>query len=163
MTPTTPDLCDAFEGHVQVLEPRFRPFGGRAAFAGRVTTVRCFEDNSKVRDVVATPGKGRVLVVDGAGSLRRALLGDLLAQKAVDNGWEGVLVHGCVRDVEVLAMLDLGVFALAAHPLKTDKRGLGEIDVDVAFAGVAFTPGAWLYADANGVIVAADELVLPAA
>lgn len=154
---TTPDLCDAHP-EVQVVEPRFRGFGGRVAFHGAIATVRCHEDNSRVRELAGTPGQGRVMVVDGGGSLRRALLGDQIAANAARNGWAGFLIHGAVRDVEVLAQLDLGVQALAAHPMKTEKRGLGEMDVPVGFAGVDFHPGHWLYADANGVIVSMRPL-----
>ena len=154
---TTPDLCDAHPD-VQVVEPLFRGFGGRVAFHGPIATVCCHEDNSRVRELAGTPGLGRVMVVDGGGSRRRALLGDQIAANAARNGWAGFLIHGAVRDVEVLAQLDLGVQALAAHPMKTEKRGLGEADVPVAFAGVDFRPGHWLYADANGVIVSASPL-----
>jgi regulator of ribonuclease activity A len=155
---TTPDLCDTHP-EVQVAEPLFRGYGGRVAFHGAIATVRCHEDNSRVRELAGTPGQGRVMVVDGGGSLRRALLGDQIAATAARNGWAGFLIHGAVRDVEVLAQLDLGVQALAAHPMKTEKRGLGEVDVPVRFAGVDFHPGHWLYADANGVIVSARKLV----
>ena len=158
-TLTTPDLCDTHEGEVRVAEPVFRAYGGRDFFGGRIVTVRCLDDNSKVREQVSRAGNGQVLVVDGGGSLRRALLGDQLAELAVANGWQGVLVNGCVRDVRALATLDLGVQALASHPCKTEKRGIGEVDVVVEFAGVVFTPGAWLYADANGVIVSAHGLI----
>lgn len=155
---TTPDLCDTHP-EVQVAEPLFRGYGGRVAFHGAIATVRCHEDNSRVRELAGTPGQGRVMVVDGGGSLRRALLGDQIAATAARNGWAGFLIHGAVRDVEVLAQLDLGVQALAAHPMKTEKRGLGEVDVPVRFAGVDFHPGHWLYADGNGVIVSARKLV----
>ncbi|MGN7833304.1 ribonuclease E activity regulator RraA [Pseudoxanthomonas sp. 22568] len=155
---TTPDLCDTHPD-VQVAEPLFRGYGGRVAFHGAIATMRCHEDNSRVRELAGTPGQGRVMVVDGGGSLRRALLGDQIAATAARNGWAGFLIHGAVRDVEVLAQLDLGVQALAAHPMKTEKRGLGEVDVPVRFAGVDFHPGHWLYADANGVIVSARKLV----
>lgn len=157
----TPDLCDAFP-EVQVAEPLFRDFGGRLTFCGQIVTVRCLEDNSRVSEQVHGQGAGRVLVVDGGGSLRHALLGDMLAEKALANGWAGVLINGGVRDVDVLASLPLGVKALAPCPRKTDKRGLGEVDMAVRFAGVSFVPGHWLYADANGVIVAETELILPA-
>ena len=158
MTWTTPDLCDAHPD-VAVAEPIFRDYGGRHAFCGRIVTIDCFEDNSRVREQVGSDGRGKVLVVQGGGSLRRSLLGDLLAELAVQHGWSGLLIHGGVRDVEALARLPLGVKALAATPMKTEKRGLGEVDVPVAFAGVTFAPGHWLYADANGVIVAERELV----
>lgn len=158
MTWTTPDLCDQFPD-VQVAEPVFRGFGGQARFCGPAVTVKCLNDNSRVRELAATPGEGRVIVVDGGGSLRRALLGDMIAANAVKHGWAGFLIFGCVRDVEILATLPLGVLALAAHPMKTDRRDLGEVDVPVAFAGVSVTPGDWIYADANGVIVARTRLL----
>ncbi|TAA43878.1 putative 4-hydroxy-4-methyl-2-oxoglutarate aldolase [Pseudoxanthomonas winnipegensis] len=154
---STPDLCDAHP-EVQVAEPLFRDFGGAQAFSGTIVTLRCPEDNSRVREQVEQAGTGKVLVIEAGGSLRHAMLGDMLAEKAVANGWSGVLVHGCVRDVEVLANLPLGIKALAAVPMKTEKRGLGEVDVPVRFAGVSFVPGHWLYADANGVIVAEQAL-----
>ncbi|MCR6628403.1 MAG: ribonuclease E activity regulator RraA [Pseudoxanthomonas sp.] len=158
MTWTTPDLCDQFPD-VQVAEPVFRSFGGQARFAGPAVTVHCLNDNSRVRELAATPGEGRVIVVDGGGSLRRALLGDMIAANAVKHGWAGFLIFGCVRDVEILSTLPLCVLALAAHPMKTDRRDLGEVDVPVAFAGVSVTPGDWIYADANGVIVARTRLL----
>lgn len=156
---TTPDLCDAHP-HVRVAAPVFRDFGGRRAFCGQIVTIRCFEDNSRVREQVAEAGIARVLVIDGGGSLARSLLGDQLAALAVRNGWEGVLVHGGVRDVDALAQLPLGIKALAATPMKTEKRGLGEVGVTVSFAGIDFTPGQWLYADVNGVIVSPHALAL---
>lgn len=157
MSWTTPDLCDQHP-EVQVAEPVLRSYGGRIAFAGPAATVKCHEDNSRVRELAATPGEGRVMVVDGGGSLRRALLGDQIAANAVRNGWSGFLVFGCVRDVEALAALPLGVQALASHPMKTEKRGLGEVDVPVAFAGLSIARGDWVYADANGVLVAGARL-----
>lgn len=155
---TTPDLCDAHADRVRVAAPVFRAYGGRDFFGGRIATVRCFEDNSKVRAVLATAGEGRVLVVDGGGSLRCALLGDQLAALAVGNGWSGLVINGCVRDVQALATMDLGVQALGAHPRKTEKRELGDVDVVVEFAGLEFRPGDWLCADANGVIVSGHSL-----
>lgn len=157
MSWTTPDLCDNHP-EVAVADPVFRDYGGNPAFCGRIVTIDCFEDNSRVRDLVATDGRGKVLVVQGGGSLRRSLLGDMLAERAVANGWSGLLINGCVRDVEALAKLPLGVKALAAFPVKTEKRGAGEVDVAVTFAGVTFLPGQWLYADGNGVIVANEAL-----
>ena len=158
MSWTTPDLCDRFPD-VQVAEPVFRGYGRNIAFAGQAVTVKCFEDNSRVRELAATPGEGRVLVVDGGGSLRRALLGDQIAANAVKHGWSGFLIFGCVRDVDALAALPLGVRALASHPMKTEKRGLGEVNVPVVFAGLSITPGDWIYADANGVIAANTRLL----
>lgn len=157
----TPDLCDAYPEHVQVLEPMFSNFGGRDSFGGEIVTVKCHEDNSLVRAQVDIDGKGKVLVVDGGGSLRCALLGDMLAQKAVHNGWEGILIYGCIRDVDVIAQLDIGVQALATHPMKTDKRGVGDHNIPVTFAGVTLRPGSYLYADNNGVIISPVPLSMP--
>ncbi|WP_407316177.1 ribonuclease E activity regulator RraA [Pseudomonas sp. nanlin1] len=157
----TPDLCDAYPELIHVLEPMFSNFGGRDSFGGQIVTIKCFEDNSKVREQVALDGHGKVLVVDGGGSLRCALLGDMLAEKAAHNGWEGIVIYGCIRDVDVIAQTDIGVQALASHPLKTDKRGIGDVDVVVNFAGVTFRPGEYLYADNNGVIVSPSPLQMP--
>ena len=147
----TCDLCDRFEGRVRVLELPLRDYGGRTAFAGLVSTVKALEDNSLVRQAVAEPGDGRVLVIDGGGSLRRAMLGDMLAEQAVANGWSGVLVHGAIRDSVAMGALDLGVKALATCPRKTDKLGQGLRDVPVAFGGLVIAPGQWLAADEDGV------------
>lgn len=154
----TPDLCDAYPDLVQVLEPMFSNFGGRDSFGGQIVTIKCFEDNSLVREQVELDGRGKVLVVDGGGSLRRALLGDMLAEKAAKNGWEGLVIYGCVRDVDVLAQTNLGVQALGSHPMKTEKRGLGDLNVVVNFGGVTFRPGEYLYADNNGIIVSPQAL-----
>lgn len=159
MTFRTADLCDQFSDELDVCDPLFRDYGGRRAFAGPIATIKCFEDNSRVRDLVAEAGAGRVLVLDAGGSLRRAVLGDLLAQKAVDNGWSGVLVYGCIRDSVAIGAMPLGVKALATHPLKTDKRNEGQRDLPVRFAGVTFRSGDWLYADEDGVIVARRPLL----
>jgi regulator of ribonuclease activity A len=158
MPRSTCDICDDFPEDVNVLDPLFRDFGARAAFAGRIVTIKCHEDNSRVRDLVAEDGRGAVLVVDGGGSMRRALLGDQLAAKAVANGWEGIVIFGAVRDVEALREMDIGVKALGAIPIKTDKKGLGERDVALRFAGVDILPGHFLYADGNGIVVSAREL-----
>lgn len=155
---TTPDLCDA-HADVTVADPVFRDYGGRASFCGSIVTLSCFEDNSRVRELVASEGLGRVIVVQGGGSLRRSLLGDMLAEQAVGNGWSGLVINGCVRDVDALAALPLGVKALAACPLKTWKRGLGDVGGAVEFAGVRFAPGHWLYADRNGIVVACRDLL----
>ena len=159
MSWTTPDLCDKHP-EVAVADSVFRDYGGNLAFCGCIVTIDCFEDNSRVRDLVATDGRGKVLVVQGGGSLRRSLLGDMLAERAVANGWSGLLINGCVRDVEALAKLPLGIKALAACPVKTEKLGRGEVDVAVSFAGLSFQPGQWLYTDGNGVIVADRNLLL---
>ncbi|MFG0671134.1 ribonuclease E activity regulator RraA [Pseudomonas sp. xss_1] len=157
----TPDLCDAYPDLVQVLEPMFSNFGGRDSFGGQIVTIKCFEDNSLVREQVELDGRGKVLVVDGGGSLRRALLGDMLAEKAAKNGWEGLVIYGCVRDVDALIQTNVGVQALASHPLKTDKRGIGDLNVVVSFAGVTFRPGEYVYADNNGVLVSPSLLQMP--
>lgn len=154
----TPDLCDAYPQWVRVVDPLFNNYGGKRSFGGEIVTIKCFEDNSLVREQVAQPGEGKVLVVDGGGSLRRACLGDMLAEKAVANGWEGILVYGCIRDVDAIGALPLGVQALNTHPMKTDKKGIGELNVAVTFGGVTFVPGEYLYADNNGVIVSARRL-----
>jgi regulator of ribonuclease activity A len=147
------DLSDENEGQAQILRLQMRDLGGRRAFSGPIRTVACHEDNSKVKAILATPGNGAVLVVDGGGSLNCALVGDMIAQSAVDHGWAGVVVHGAVRDASVLATLDLGVKALGTMPLRSVRRDQGETDVVVAFGGVIFTPGDQLFADEDGVIV----------
>ncbi|MGY0219290.1 ribonuclease E activity regulator RraA [Endozoicomonadaceae bacterium StTr2] len=154
----TPDLCDAYPELIQVVDPLFRNYGGRSSFGGQIVTVKCFEDNSKVKELVDTDGSGKVMVVDAGGSMRRACLGDMLAEKAVNNGWHGIIMYGCIRDVDVIAELDLGVQALGTHPMKTDKRGIGDVDVVVTFGGVTFKPGDYIYADNNGIIVSPQPL-----
>ena len=159
MYPVT-DLCDEFADDLQILEPMFTDFGGRLAFGGPISTVKCFEDNSLVRLALEEPGAGRVLVVDGGGSDRCALLGDNLAQLAIDNEWAGVIVYGCIRDAEAISQMDVAVKALNTHPLKSSKKNVGERDVPVRFAGVSFMPDDWLYADLDGIVVSGSELAL---
>jgi regulator of ribonuclease activity A len=154
----TADLCDTHEQDLHVLEPLFRSFGRLASFDGPIATVKCHEDNSKVREALSEPGDGRILVVDGGGSMRRALLGDMLGELAVKNGWRGVVLNGCIRDSEAIDALEIGVRALGTIPLKTHKRGDGQRDVSVSFAGVTFRPGEHLYADADGIVVAQRPL-----
>ena len=156
----TPDLCDAYPD-VDVVEPMFTNFGGHDAFGGEIVTVKCFEDNSLVKDLVAQDGTGKVMVVDGGGSLRRAMLGDMLAEQAAQNGWQGIIIYGCVRDVDVLIQTALGIQALASHPMKTEKRGIGEQNIPVTFVGVTFLPGEYVYADTNGIIVSPVALQMP--
>jgi regulator of ribonuclease activity A len=155
-----PELCDQFPDLVQVVEPMFGNFGGRETFGGQIVTIKAFEDNSLVREQVALPGKGKVLVIDGGASMRRAMLGDMLAEKAEKNEWEGIIINGCLRDVNAIGQLDVGVQALGTHPMKTDKRGLGDLNVPVTFGGVTFVPGQYVYADNNGVLVSAQQLTL---
>lgn len=154
----TADLCDRHEDKLRVVEPMFASYGGKPAFHGPIATLKLFEDNSLVRKAVESPGEGRVLVIDGGGSLRRALVGDQLAALATRNGWAGLVVYGCIRDSRAIGAMDLGVLALDTHPMKTVKRNIGETDVTVTFGGVDFVPGHWLYADEDGVVVSATAL-----
>ncbi len=154
----TTNLCDAHEAAVQVLTLPWLDLGGRKTFHGQISTIKAYEDNSRVREAVAEPGKGRVLLVDGGGSMARAMLGDLLAAKAVENGWEGIVIVGAIRDSAVIATLDIGVKALGRCPRKTEKLGDGHRDVPLEIAGIAVRPGQWLYADADGIIVSKNRL-----
>lgn len=156
----TADLCDKYSDSIAIAEPLLSDFGGKDIFGGPIETIKTFEDNTLVRATLETPGEGRVLVVDGGGSMRCALLGDNLAKLAIDNGWEGVIVNGCIRDSADIAMMPVGVKALATHPLKSLKNNYGKRGVPVQFAGCTFTPGHYLYADDDGVIVSAEELSL---
>ena len=158
MTYLTTDLCDDHEDTVRVVEPMFSSFGGRDSFHGKIATLKLFEDNTLVRKTLDSPGDGRVLVIDGGGSLRRALVGDQLAALAVINGWAGIVVYGCIRDSRAISEMDIGMFALDTHPMKTRKLNTGETELPVTVGGVTFTPGEWLYADEDGVIVSAIAL-----
>ncbi|MCB1929905.1 MAG: ribonuclease E activity regulator RraA, partial [Rhodocyclaceae bacterium] len=154
MTFQTADLCDEYDERVRVVAPMgFRSFGGRPAFGGPITTIKAFEDNSLVRTALEGGGEGRVLVVDGGGSMRCAMVGDQLALLGVTNGWSGILVYGCIRDSAAIGEMDIGVMALATHPRKSVKKGIGERDITVNFGGIAFVPGQHLYADADGILV----------
>ncbi|OOG53020.1 ribonuclease E activity regulator RraA [Polaromonas sp. C04] len=161
-SPATCDLCDAHKGdasgNFRVLPPVFRDFGAVRRFSGPAITIKCFEDNSLVKAAVDSAGDGRVLVVDGGGSLRRALLGGNLGAAAAKNGWAGVVIDGCVRDVMELAAHQIGIRALAAIPLPTEKRNEGQRDVVVQLQGVWVRPGDWLYADEDGIVVSATAL-----
>ena len=155
----TADLCDAHEDKLAVVAPMFASYGGRPSFGGPIATLKIFEDNSFVRKALEGPGNGRVLVIDGGASMRCALVGDQLAELAVKNGWAGILVYGCIRDSKAIGEMDLGVFALGTHPMKSIKKGAGDRDIPVTFGGVTFTPGHWLYADEDGVIVSESALL----
>jgi regulator of ribonuclease activity A len=159
MTWTTADLCDAFDAELQVAPAVFQAFGGVTAFCGQIATVKVFEDNVLVRAALSEPGAGKVLVVDGGGSLNRALIGDQIAALAVQNGWAGVILWGCIRDSAAVAPLPLGVRALGTNPRKPLKQGSGYRDIALQFADVRWVPGAWVYADADGVVVAGRSLV----
>src|SRR5690606_26772982 len=153
-TISTCDLCDVHKGDdsgaFRVLAPVFQNFGGKEAFSGPVATVKCFEDNSAVKAATESPGNGRVLVVDGGGSVRRALVGGNVAATAAKNGWAGIVVYGAVRDIAELRETPIGIRALALIPLPTEKRGEGQSDVAVLISGAWVRPGEWLYADADG-------------
>lgn len=155
----TADLCDAHPETVRVAQPIFCSYGGVRVFFGAIETVKTVDDNSLVRTALEEPGDGKVLVVDGGGSLNCALLGDRLAALAVKNGWRGAIVNGCIRDARVMGQTELGVLARNTHPKKSEKRGLGERNVPVQFAGVEFVPGEYVYADEDGLIVSASNLI----
>jgi regulator of ribonuclease activity A len=153
MTTATADLYDERGDQLDSLSLQLHDFGGRVAFDGPVRTVRCHRDNALVKDLLATPGDGAVLVVDGGGSLESALVGDLIAASAVENGWAGLIVFGAIRDRVAIGELPIGVKALGSNPRKSVKAGIGEVDVPVTVAGVAFVPGRHVWADADGVLV----------
>lgn len=162
--PPTCDLCDAHEDHLangslQVLPPVFRQFGGQSRFAGPARTLKVFEDNVRVRAALETPGEGSVLVVDGGGSLRCALVGGNLGQLAEKHGWAGIIINGCVRDTAELAACAIGIRALATLPRRSFRKGVGEPDIPVDIAGVRIRPGDWLYADEDGILVSRHPLV----
>lgn len=159
--------CDLLDDHpekeIQVVTPSmdgkfFKSYGARKSFGGQVVTVKCFEDNSRVKELLATEGAGKVLVVDGGASMRCALMGDLIAESAVKNHWNGVVIYGCVRDVDAIAALNLGVHALACIPQKSNRKGAGETDIQLNFGGVSIQTGDYIYADNNGIIVSKDAL-----
>jgi regulator of ribonuclease activity A len=153
MTPSTADVLDARPADARVCDLALRQFGGVASFAGDVSTIRCFEDNVVVKRHLGESGHGRVLVVDGGGSLRVALIGDMVAGLAAANGWAGIVLNGCVRDATALRRLDVGIKALGTNPRPSGKAGAGEVDVAVEFGGIVFRPGAMLYSDDDGVVV----------
>lgn len=159
----TSDLLDVNEalinqGKLRIVAPIFRDYGGKSNYSGLISTLKIFEDNTLVREMLNEPGEGRVLVIDGGGSLRCALLGDQLGALAVKNGWSGLVVYGAIRDAREIAKLPLGVKALNTYPLKSLKRGLGDKNISVRFAEVTFNPGEWLYADLDGIIVSSVPL-----
>lgn len=155
----TADLCDQYPDKLQIAEPIFSSFGGRTVFSGPIVTLKVFEDNSLVSAALARPGHGRVLVVDGGGSLHCALLDAGPVERACNNGWVGVVINGCIRHSAMLAHMDIGIKALAIHPLKSTKRGVGEQDTPVRFAGIYFASGEYLYADEDGLVVAPQSIL----
>ncbi len=156
----TSELCDLFADSVDVVDPIFASFGGRYSFGGEITTVKCFEDRGLIDRVLAQPGAGKVLLIDGGGSSRRALFDASSTQVAIDNDWEGVVIYGSVREVDSLAELDIGVLAVAAIPVNAECESVGEVDLPVNFGGVTFLPEDHLYADSTGIILSPEPLDL---
>jgi regulator of ribonuclease activity A len=158
-TVKTADLCDQFAAHIQVVVPIFRDYGSVPSFSGQIVTVKVHEDNALVRKILQENGDGKVLVIDGGGSLRCGLVGDQLAAMARDHSWSGIVVYGCIRDAREMAEIGLGVKALNTNPFRSAKWGAGERNITVNFAGVHFTPGYYLYADQDGILVADKPLI----
>ena len=156
----TSELCDIYAEQVDVVEPIFSSFGGVSNFYGKVTTVKCFESNGLIAEVLEENGEGRVLVIDGGGAVRRGLIDAELAQLAVDNGWEGIIVYGAVRQIQQLENLDIGIHALAPIPVSADESSAGESDIPVNFGGVTFFPEDYIYADLTGIILSQEPLDL---
>ncbi|QIW15090.1 ribonuclease E activity regulator RraA [Pasteurellaceae bacterium RH1A] len=156
----TSELCDVYSDQVDVVEPILSSFGGVPAFFGKITTVKCFESNGLIEEVLEENGEGRVLLIDGGGSVRRALINGELAQLAVDNGWEGIIVYGAVRQLDILETLDIGIQAIAPIPVGADEQTIGEVDTPVNFGGVTFFPEDYVYADLTGVILSPELLDL---
>ena len=154
------ELCDLYAEQVDVVEPIFSSFGGVSNFYGKVTTVKCFESNGLIAEVLEENGEGRVLVIDGGGAVRRGLIDAELAQLAVDNGWEGIIVYGAVRQIQQLENLDIGIHALAPIPVSADESSAGESDIPVNFGGVTFFPEDYIYADLTGIILSQEPLDL---
>lgn len=154
----TSALCDIYLDQVDVVEPMFSNFGGCASFAGQITTVKCFEDNGLIREILEQDGVGRVLLIDGGGSLRRALIDAELASLGEENEWEGIVVYGCVREIDELEEMNIGIQAIAAIPVGATLQGIGEVDVPVNFGGVTFLPEDYVYADNTGVILSQEPL-----
>ena len=149
----TADLVDEIGSDVRSCDIQFRQFGGRPEFAGPISTVRCFQDNALLKSILLQPSAGGVLVIDGAGSLHAALVGDVIAELARSNGWAGLVVHGAVRDAAALRGIDIGIKALGTNPRKSTKTGAGERDVEISLGGVAFVPGEIAYSDDDGIVV----------
>lgn len=156
----TSELCDLYPEQIDVVEPLFSNFGGRTSFFGQITTIKCFENNGIIEDVLSNDGEGRILLIDGGGSLRRGLIDANLAQLAVDHGWEGIIVYGAVRQLERLEGMDIGIQALAPIPVSADDSDFGEVDTPVNFGGVTFLPDDYLYADLTGIVLSPEALDL---
>ncbi len=154
----TADLCDEFSQSLQIIEPGFISYGGHPCFYGQVSTIKCFEDNSIVRQQLSTPGLGRVLMVDAGASTQCAMLGDLLAGFGIENNWAGIVIYGMIRDSVNLSSMPIGVMALGTHPKKSEKKNMGKIDIDIDFPGATIKPGDWVYADQDGIITSNKKL-----
>lgn len=159
MSFATADLYDEHGEKLRIATPMFNDYGGKNIFSGPASTVKVFEDNSLVRAALEEPGNGRVLVVDGGGSLRCALVGDMLAELGKNNNWAGIIVYGCIRDSAVIANIDIGVKALNTNPRKSVKKGVGERDVEISFADISIHAGEYIYADEDGFVVSSEELI----
>lgn len=156
MDQLTADLADREGTSVRSCDLQFRSYGGRAVFSGRIRTVTCFQDNALLKKVLSEPGEGRVLVIDGAGSVHTALIGDVIAELGRCNGWSGVIAHGAIRDSAVIGEMDFGVKALGTNPRKSSKNGEGEVDEDVELGGITFKPGEHVYCDQDGIVVVSE-------
>ena len=159
MTFKTADLSDTHEGKVQIVSPGLINFGGNKRFHGEIVTIRSLDDNSRVREQIRSAGQGKVLVIDNEASMRCAMLGDMMAAALHENGWNGVVVNGCIRDAADLAEMDLGVKALATNPLRSVKEDRGEVNVEVSCLGASFRPGEFLYSDEDGILLSVSRLI----
>ena len=160
MNETTSDISDQLHPNVQYLKPVYKSYGGKTSFSGRIVTVKCYEDNSLVEEALKSNGKNSILVVDAGGSMNCAMLGDKRATDAIKNEWEGILVHGLIRDSATIKGMKIGILALGVCPLKSIKKGVGDSNLIVNFSGITFTPGEYLYADEDGVIVVKEKASL---
>lgn len=156
---STPDLADEYPNNVSAIELQFRSYGLHRCFYGQAVTVKCFEDNSRVKELVNSPGQGKVLVVDGGGSMRNALMGDLMAEAAIKNGWAGAVINGVVRDVEIINNMSIGIKALGSIPVKSTRRDEGQAHLAIHFGNVSITEGHYIYCDPNGVLVSDKPLI----
>ncbi|AAZ24045.1 putative 4-hydroxy-4-methyl-2-oxoglutarate aldolase [Colwellia psychrerythraea] len=157
-----PDLFDQYPEQLSLANQAFTDYGKNTIFYGEIVTVSCFEDNSKVKEILATDGSGKVLVVDGKGSMNRALLGDMIAENAVKNNWQAVVINGCIRDAGTIRTLEIAVKAIGCNPIKTEKLGVGDTNIVVNFANVEFIPGWYVYGDENGLAVSKSKLSVTA-
>jgi len=154
----TADLCDIYSDDVIIMHQQFKSYGKEESFSGKISTIKCLNDNSKVREAVNSEGSNKVLVIDGNASKDCALLGDMLAEAAFKNNWSGIIVNGCIRDSDIIANIGIGVFALSTIPIKSIKKNIGDVDVDVSFMNVTFKPGDYIYADLDGIIISKKKL-----